>query len=178
MKLVKYIGIGLSIVVSLLVVIGYILPGVYGMNRSIIVNAPVEDVFPLVNNLKNWEDWYPWQAGVPGLRVVYSIKIEGEGASSHWTSLEFGGGSILITESIPNELVRADIIFQEESKAIGIWKFIPMDTNKTKILWEFKGDAEYNIIGRYFGLFIDSSLGPYFELGLQKLKFIAETKKK
>ncbi|MCB1190516.1 MAG: SRPBCC family protein [Leptospiraceae bacterium] len=175
MKIIKKIGVGIIIVLFILVIIGYFLPRKYEMDRSIIINTPVEDVFYLVNNLKNWENWYPWQKGDPTLKVGYEAVIEGKGAFSKWTSLEYGEGSVLITECIPNEFIQTDISFQE-SKAIGSWNFIQKEKKQTKVVWKFTGDAEYNLIGRYFGLFIDSSLGPYFELGLQRLKKIAEGK--
>jgi hypothetical protein len=57
--------------------------------------------------------------------------------------------------------------------ATGFWKFEEAEGG-VRTTWGFKGDAGWDLPGRYAGLAMESMVGPYYESGLIKLKAIAE----
>lgn len=81
-------------------VVGLLLPDAVGLSRTIEIAAPPEKVFPLVNDLRTFQRWSPWQS--PGLAVAYSGTSSGVGARMSW-SQDGGGmaGSQEIAESDP-----------------------------------------------------------------------------
>ena len=44
----------------------------------------------------------------------------------------------------------------------------------TRVTWTNEGDMGTNPVNRYFGLMMDSMVGPDFEAGLKNLKALAE----
>ena len=60
-----------------------------------------------------------------------------------------------------------------ESSAVNLWSFEPT-ANGTRVTWADSGELPYPI-GRYFGLGLESMLGPQFEHGLESLKARVES---
>ena len=48
------------------------------------------------------------------------------------------------------------------------------DGSGTRVTWTNEGDMGANPVNRYFGLMMDSMVGPDFEAGLKNLKALAE----
>ena len=173
MKIVKIlVGIVVSII-ALVVIIGLILPSGYQMKRSIVINAPVEKIFEQVNDLPKNANWNPWSLKDKTMKWTFGEIKAGKGASYSWTSQDSGEGKLTITESTPPSSLKTQIDFGEMGKSQGHWTFKPGEKGVT-VTWGFSGDNGMNPIGRIFGAMMDSMVGPYFELGLAKLKEIAE----
>jgi len=172
--MLKKIGFTILGVILLLVIVGFFLPAKYSAKRSIVIKAPVANVFDQVNDLQKWDAWSPWLAEDPSIKITYGEITKGKGASYRWTSEKSGEGSLTIEKSIENAAITTDLDFTDEGKAKGIWTFEETDGG-TKVTWGINGDAGYNLINRYFGLMIDTFVGPYFDKGLAKLKEVAES---
>ena len=123
MKLLKRIGIILLAVIVLLVVISFMLPSKIHVERSAAIGAPANVVFMQVNNLRNWNNWMPYNKIDPEMKIEYNGKEEGTGAGYSWSSenSQVGNGKITITESKPNELIVTALDFMENGNA----KIIP-----------------------------------------------------
>lgn len=175
MKLLKRFFLGISAVTAIFFFIGLFLSPIYRVERSILINAPIEVVFDYVNDLKKNELWSPWKRNDPSMQIKYGEKIKGEGASYSWTSKNSGAGRLIITESEADKLIRTKMLFKGKSRGQGYWKFSQRD-NQVYVLQGFEGDVGGNIIARYFGLFMDSLLGKNFEQGMSQLKELCEKK--
>ena len=86
MKTLKLIGIILVIIIAVIIGWGMTLSGESHLERSIIVNAPVEKVFNAVNTFKNTKEWSPWSKMDPNIIIVYSGPESGLGAKYDWES--------------------------------------------------------------------------------------------
>lgn len=62
MKILKRFFGSLIIIMIALIVIAFVLPRHVSVERSVVINAPPDVVFPLVNNQSNSEKWSPWLA--------------------------------------------------------------------------------------------------------------------
>ena len=60
--------IGLAVVVVLFLIIVATRPSDFRVTRSAAIAAPPEQVFPHVNELRNWEAWNPWGKMDPELQ--------------------------------------------------------------------------------------------------------------
>ncbi len=178
MKILKTL---LVIVVALVVVffaVGAALPDASHVERSIVIDAPPEQVFELANNIKNFNQWSPWHPIDPNTEYTFSGPEEGQGAKMAWHSdnKDVGSGTQTITQSQPNELIKVELDFGTMGVADSSYKLKP-EGEDTQFIWTFDVKHGGSLINRYFGLMMDKWVGTDFEEGLAKLKQVAEAAK-
>lgn len=175
MKVLKTLLIGLLALIVLLIVIALFLPSAAHVERSASISAPPAVVFDIVNSLKRFNEWSPWYELDPAARFDYSGPESGVGARVQWSSEtpELGAGSQEIIESVPAERVRTQLDFADDGQAQANLELAP-EGDGTKVTWALDMQFGYNLPARYFGLWLDRVLGPYYEQGLENLKVIAE----
>ena len=169
LKILKYL-IGLVVV---LLAAGFLLPATYSAQRSVTINAPVDKVFPLVANHKEWKRWTVWNQRDPNMVMTYSGPEMASGSKWSWKSKSEGNGGMEFSAVEPNKRVGYILTMEDMTPATGDLKFVP-DGTGTKVTWDMKGDAGMNPVFRWFGLFMDKMVGPDFEGGLKNLKKLAE----
>src|SRR5687768_11020731 len=115
MKILKRLGLFLLAVIALLLVVSFFLPSNVHVERSRVVKAKPDAVFVQVNELKNWNNWMPWNKLDPNMQITWGEKTEGTGGSYAWSSEHesVGKGSVTITKSEPNNLVSTELNFME-----------------------------------------------------------------
>jgi len=174
-KILKPILIGLAALIVLIILIGLFLPSAAHVERSTSIAASPETVFGLVNNLRRFNEWSPWYEIDPSTEFNYSGPEQGVGARLQWASnsAELGSGAQEIVASEPLSRVRTRLEFEDESNAHAELRLTP-ENSATHVSWAFDVDFGFNLLGRYFGLFLDGILGPYYEKGLVNLKVVAE----
>lgn len=174
MKILKKVLVALAVLVALFFAVGLLLPSKYGTERSVEIEAPPEEVFDHVNNLQANQAWSPWAAMDPSLKVTYSSTAAvGEGAWYEWKGEASGNGRLTILKSIRPKRIENELDFKEQGKGMGFWTFEPTEKG-TVVTWRMEGDAGNDIIGRWFGLMIDTLVGPQFEDGLARLAKVSE----
>jgi uncharacterized protein YndB with AHSA1/START domain len=175
MDILKKVGLGFVGLVVVLAGIGFALPRTVDVERSIVIAAQPEDVFPYLNSLKMFNQWSPWAGYDPDTVYVFSGPETGKGAKSEWSSdhPNVGSGSQEITESQPNTLVRTNLDFGAEGVAHGYYKLSSVEAG-TLVIWGFETDMGASPVGRYMGLMMDKWVGGDFEVGLANLKTLVE----
>ena len=176
MKTLKKLLLGLGAVIVVFLLTALFLPSTYHVERSIVINQPVDKVYPQVANLNNWTKWNPWTEMEPTAKN--EVKGSGKEIGSVWTwkGNIIGTGSLTLKELQPNHLVRSQLVFTapQSMESEDIWYFNPT-SNGTEVTWAMEGKLEYPYpVNRYFGLLMDGMLGPDFEKGLYKLKIVTE----
>ncbi len=168
--------VGLAVIVVLFLIIVATRPSDFRVTRSDAIAAPAEQVFPQVNELRNWEAWKPWGKMDPNCKMTYEGPPAGVGASYAWAgNNKVGEGRKTITESQPNELVRFRLEFAKPMKATNTAEFtFKPDGDQTVVTWTMSG--KNNFIGKAFGLVVncDKMVGDQFEKGLAQMKSLAE----
>jgi len=177
MKLLKRIVIVLVVIVLALVIVSQFLPAKYHVERSVVIAAKPEAVFPWINNLKKWPEWSPWTAAKdPSIVYSYDGPDEGVGAVSKWDSKKWGDGMMKVKESDPAKGVKFDLGFNKGKYAcVGTFTFTPADSD-TKVTWAMDGTVSRNPMDRYFSLLMDKMAGSDFTEGLANLKKKVEAK--
>ncbi|HEX4858715.1 MAG TPA: SRPBCC family protein [Usitatibacteraceae bacterium] len=174
MKTFKRIVFGLLGLVVLLLLIGFLLPSSYSVQRSIDIAAPMEKVYPLVYNPKDWVRWGVWYRRDPAMQVSYSGPPAGVGARWAWKSKSQGNGEMEFTVTEFNKSVAYKLSVEGwDGKLSGRLEFAPAGPG-VRVTWIGEGDVGMNPIGRYFAALMDRMLGPDFEGGLANLKSLAE----
>ena len=130
-------------------------PADYRIERSATIAAPASMIFPLVNNLQNWEKWSPWAKLDPEQKMTFKGPKEGTGAFMGWDgNNQVGQGSMTIAESRPNELVRFNMEFIKPvaGNSTAEFTFKP-EGDKTLVTWAMYGTNDF--IGKAVSLIMN-----------------------
>lgn len=181
MKALKITGIAIGIVaVVLIIIIAFLSPKSH-LQRSVIINSQPEVVYGLINNFQNYNDWSPWAEIDPDTKYEYKGSESGPGAHMSWSSKDenVGEGEQWIIESRVNQYVRYGMKFGGLAGDYSAEMILTPDERGTKVTWTYNGDvsgesAMNSAMGKFFGLFMDQMLGPFYEKGLFSLKNLAE----
>jgi hypothetical protein len=80
-------------------------PDYFRIARSASVDAPPEAIYPLINDLHNWERWSPWAKLDPDQVTTYDGSPLGAGAIMEWSGdKKVGAGKMKIVESSQNAI--------------------------------------------------------------------------
>jgi len=180
--MIKKIFYSIVIIVIIFIVVGFLLPKDVHVERSIVIQRPASTVFALVNGYQTFNSWSPWAARDPS--AVYSVSgpESGVGARLDWEGDPrlTGKGSQEIIESVPYNLVRVRLNFDQQGMAIAYYDITETESG-TSVTWGFDTDVTegQNLFGalmaRYFGLLFDRWIGTDYEMGLANLKTLAES---
>jgi uncharacterized protein YndB with AHSA1/START domain len=169
--------IGLAVIVVVFLIVVASRPADFRVTRAATISAPAAVVFAEVNDLHKWEAWNPWGKLDPACKMTYEGPPAGTGAGYIWAgNNKVGEGSMTITESRPNELIRLNLEFLRPFRANNTAEFtFKPDGNQTAVSWSMAGKK--NFMFKVFNLFMDSDkmVGNDFEKGLADLKSVAET---
>ena len=172
---IKWLVLSLIGIIVILGIVGLLLPRTYHIERSIVINATNEDIYPQIANLRNWENWSVWNTKVdPTMVSQFSGAEEGEGARQTWTGDKMGKGSLTITQADPATGIWYELVFEENFKSPGSIMF-EQAGSATRVVWGMSGDMGNNVFGRYMLLIMDRMVGDDFENGLSGLKKISES---
>jgi effector-binding domain-containing protein len=175
MKIIKFIGLGLLVLIILLVIVAFLLPRNVRIQRSITMKSDQEIVFEQINTLRNWEQWSPWHKIDPKMKLVYGDIPSGKDAFYSWSSEEraVGKGKLTITKSVPYDTINVTMDFMEQGISSGGYNLKKVDS-LVRLTWWMEADMGNNPIGRIMGLFLDKIVGKDFDKGLKNLKEICE----
>ena len=170
MKILKKLLIGLLILAVVLLVISQFLPARYHVERSTSIKAKPEAIFPLLTNLKRWQEWSAWTPeNYPKMKYSYEGPESGVGAISKWDDPS-GNGKMTITAADPAKGIEFDMSFNNgEFLSKGGLTF-GANGDETIVRWTHDGDVDRNPLHRWFSLLMDKMVGKDFEAGLKKLK--------
>ena len=174
--MVKKIGILLLALVAGVLIYAATRPDSFRVERSLIIQAPPEKVFPFVNNLRQWEWWSPWEKIDPQLRRTYSGAAEGQGAVYEWSgNQDIGSGRMEIVQSMPPSRIVFQLNFVEPFAAQNTveFTFVP-DGGGTRVTQAMYGPSPFlsKLLGLVFDM--DKMVGSKYEEGLANLKLLAE----
>jgi len=179
MKILKGL-LGLVILLVLVfVVLSFLGPKDYEVERSKEINASAAEVYNQVVNFKNWESWSAWREMDP--TATYTIVGEDGkvGTKQIWKGPESGEGSLTILEALPNEIVSHKLLFTKPQEAEARIKFTieSIDSTHSKLTWGMTGDND-GMMARAFGMIfsMDKMIGKDFERGLFKLDSVLVSK--
>jgi len=171
--LLKLLG-GLAVLVLVLVLVAFLLPRHYRVERATVIRAPIAKVYPQLADLRAWRNWGVWFERDPGMKVSYSDAVATVGAWSAWESPKEGNGKATLTAVAPDRLVYRLEFPDFGMKSEGTFVLEPQGDAAVRVVWSDAGDLGLNPMSRWMGLFFDGMLGPDFEAGLAKLRRVTE----
>lgn len=167
MRLLKLATISLMVFFLLLTAIGLLIPSTVKVSRAIDINAPVDSVYVLIDDINNWSKW------MSGLNdaCLQTLKINAD-------------GNVVKSKTATHELV---ILKATKDSVFTLWKagngevqqsnfllFKNTNISGTTINWQFLQHAQWYPWARLGSIMNEKILGPEMEKSLEHLKEIAE----
>lgn len=170
--LLKIIG-GLAVLVLTLLLVGFLLPRTYRVERTLVMNAKPEAIMAQVADLRAWKNWGAWQERDPQMTLSYSEKSTGVGSWSSWQSKKEGNGKMTITALTPTKVTYHLEFPDFGTQSTGTIELLAEGAAQ-KVVWADVGDMGMNPVNRWFCLFLDKLIGPDFDRGLSNIKKLVE----
>jgi len=172
---IAIIAIVIALLIAAVLVFAASKPDTFSVRRSTAVNASQEKIFPHLNDLHAHQAWSPFEKD-PAMKRTHSGAPSGKGAVYEWDgNREVGKGRIAITDSAPPSKVVLALEMIKPFPANNVVEFTlePRGT-ATNVTWEMRGKQPF--MAKLMSTFIncEKMVGSQFELGLAKLKAIAE----
>lgn len=176
LKLFLRVCLAFTAIVGLVLLIGCFIPRSYDVQTSIVIEAPPEKIFPLINRLSNWESWSMLsESRIEGLDIEYSGEEAGSGAIQSWTEPR-GKGRMSITASEANKSVDYAWRFDSFPKLDGRFtlKSVSESPQKCEVTWSSSGQLPAGPFYGYFSFVFESAFENEYQKSLQRLKTEAE----
>jgi hypothetical protein len=163
------------VIVAAILVYAATKPDAFKIERQIVVAAPPEKVFPLVNDFHAHISWSPFEKD-PAIKRAFSGAAQGKGSVYEWSgNREVGAGRISITDSSPPSKVTLLLEMFKPFKARNTVMFsLEPNGSGTNVRWSMQGAQPY--LAKLVSTFVDCDkmVGRQFEEGLAKMKSLAE----
>jgi uncharacterized protein YndB with AHSA1/START domain len=170
------VALVLLVVVAALLIVAATKPDTFRVQRTTSIQAPPEKIFPLINDLRAWRVWSPWEKKDPALKRTYSGAVAGRGAVYEWEgNKNVGTGRMEIADTSAPSRVVINLHFMKPFKANNTAEFTLTPANgSTVVTWAMYGPNLF--IGKVMGTFMnmDKMIGNDFEAGLTNMKAAAE----
>ena len=151
-------------------------PDLFRVQREASIKAPAEKIFTLINDLRNFNTWNPYEKKDPNIKGHYSGPSRGRGAAYAFEGgKEVGKGSIEITETSPPHKVTMKLNMIEPFEAHNTVEFtLQPNGDATNVTWAMDGRLPYLAKVMHVLFDMDKMVGKDFETGLANLRQVAE----
>ena len=150
-------------------------PDTFQVQRSIRIKATPERLFPMINDLHQFNTWNPYNKKDPAMQGTYRGPASGPGAGYDFQgNKEVGKGSIRIVDSAPRKVtMKLDMLEPFEGHNTIEFSLAPQG-DATDVTWAMHGPSPF--VAKVVGVFMnmDRMIGRDFEAGLVDLKARAE----
>ncbi len=137
--------------------------------RSIHIDAPVDRVYPKVNDFNHWTGWSPWLIMEPGA----TVDVSDDAKYYAWEGERVGSGNMRVTAEKTNEFVDYDLTFLKPWKSTSKVRFeLQPKDGGTKVTWLMDTSLPFFLF--WMKKQMTAFIGMDYERGLALLKDYAE----
>jgi len=168
-----FVYIFVALILGLLLITA-LMPRIYNVEKTMVINKPVKDVMKRIGNLNEYALWNPWQQADPSAKKIITGIPNTPGHKYAWKGKKTGIGSLTLT-SLDEKHIHFDLEFLKpwKSKAKDNWLFEHWGEGETKVTWQNSGNLPWPI-ARLMGPMINKNLTHQFGIGLSNLKKLCE----
>lgn len=175
-RLVFVLGGMLFAVIVAVLILAAARPSDYRVERTVVVKAPPEKVYTLLEDVRRWPDWSMEDTKDPALKRQFFGPSRGTGAGYDWAGgMHSGKGRATITEAQPPTRLVVQVMVKEpyEDKSRLEIDLSPHDSG-TLLRWAASGGMSYFTRITTTFTTMDAVMGPKVEDNLARLKLLAE----
>jgi uncharacterized protein YndB with AHSA1/START domain len=151
------------------------MPKTFSIEKTIVIEKPVEQVMKYISDLNYYSQWNPWQRADPTAKHTITGSAGLTGHKYAWEGKKVGIGSLTLRDS-DHKHIHFDLQFLKpwKTKAKDNWLFEPWgDGSQSKVTWQNSGELPWPMAS-LMGPMINKNLNHQFEQGLNNLKKMAE----
>jgi uncharacterized protein YndB with AHSA1/START domain len=181
LRMITIFAVAIAAVLAFVFIVAATRPNTFRVERSVTIDAPPENIFPLIDDFHNWPGWAPQDKEDPSMKRTYSGAASGTGAVSDWNSTgNAGRGRMSIMESTPPTGLVIKVDFVKPFAAHNLNEFVLRPTSgqgpATKVTWTMQGSnlCVMKLMSTFVNM--DRVMGKHFESGLNNLKKAAENR--
>lgn len=177
MRIIKLFFISAIVFGTLIFGLSLLFPSTAVVERAGTIEAPIDSVYAVINNLRTWERWNPWLSPDAAQQIQYSPDPAGKGAWYTWVNPQYPGsqGKTTIIESDAHKGVYYRLDYKDMKTTIGGLEIRGTDDHKgTAIRWYLKTELGLTPWWKLRGFMADRMMGPQIEQGLTRLKQTCE----
>ena len=176
LKTIAYIVAVLVVIVAGILIYAATRPDTFRVQRSVTIKAPPDKIYALIDDLRLWSGWSPYEKKDPAMKRTFSGAPSGKGAVYEWDgNNNVGKGRMEITNTAPASkvVIKLDFIKPFEGHNTAEFTMEPKGDN-TVVTWAMYGSASFMM--KVMGIFMnmDNMIGNDFAVGLANLKTLAE----
>lgn len=176
LRIVAYAAAAIAVVVAGILVYGATRPDTFRVQRTVTIKAPPDRIFALIDDLRGWAAWSPYEKKDPAMKRAFSGASKGKGAVYEWDgNNNVGKGRMEVIESTaPSRIaIKLDFIKPFEGHNTAEFTLVPKG-DSTTVTWAMYGPSAF--VMKVMGIFMnmDTMIGNDFEAGLATLKAAAE----
>ena len=150
--------------------------GKFRYERSGLIAAPPERVFPFASEFKKGGLWSPYEQKDPAMKKRFAGPEGAAGSIMEFEgNREVGSGKLELLEVVPNERVRIRLTMIKPFKAENLveYRLVP-EAAGTRFFWIMSGDGGF--MGKLMTTLIDCEkmIGDQFSTGIENLKKVVE----
>ena len=163
----------LALIILLLVVGGFFMPTDYRVERSVLINAPRDEIYKDLFQGDRLSGWMYIQNG----KVDSFEGALGEGNS---ITLSYDGTpeqGVLSVVELSEKSVRFDVRPKPKVNVVHNVITLQSSNGSTLVVWTIEGDLSAGLLSPYLAVFANKIAGNNFEKSLQKLKDQVESQR-
>lgn len=179
MRFIKLFVVSIIFFAILIFLISLLFPPDAVVDRSGVIEAPVEVVYSQISDLKTWTEWNPWTKVQAEHSLQFSAPSHGAGAWYSWEDPQklAASGKLTILRSDPSKGVYYDMHFKGMKPVASGLEIKPTKDGKgTAVHWYLKTRLGWLPWWKFRGFMADRLMGPQVEQGLTDLKARCEKK--
>jgi uncharacterized protein YndB with AHSA1/START domain len=168
--------LGVVIVVAAVLVIAATKPSTFHIEKSVMIQAPPQKVYALIEDFHNWPQWAAQDREDSTMQRTYSGAATGLGAVSDWTSKgSAGSGRMTISAATVPSKVDVVVYWKRPFKVRNTHEFALTPTgDETQVTWIAEGTNLYMMKVMEVFVGVNGLMGRHFEAALENLKKVAE----
>lgn len=166
MKIGAAIFGGLSALLLIFLLVGFLLPGTWEAEADIILPESPVSIFPLLDSPEAWEEWFP----MPEAGVEHFGNPRGAGAGIRWDDPQYGKGEMRITLSSPDSLIGYEVEIEGGSLVVRGELALSPVPGGTRVFWKEEGDFGRSPLMGYAARGMAGSQGEALKESLEALR--------
>lgn len=171
----------LGLVAALVLFLGYVATrdGHFRYERSGVINAPAEKIFPYLSQFKLGSEWSPYEKIDPDMKKTFTGTDGQVGAVMEFEgNSDAGAGKLEMLKIVPNQAVDIKLTMLKPFHAENLVEYrLSQEAGGTRFTWGMSGDGGF--MGKLLNVLIDCEkmIADQFSEGINNLKTLIEAKK-
>ena len=171
MRYLKGFIVAMTFFLIAFLAIGFALSGEWRAERSVTVAAPASAVWPLVADLRRWDEWAP----LGEVEADYPGPTSGPGAVRAWDDRAWGSGSVTVVDVADGVRLVYDVEVDGGLATRGTIELAESaGGGPTRVTWREQGDFGWNPLLSWFAWGMETRQGAQLQRGLDRLRAAVE----